>query len=104
MLSEEIKYKIKKSLLKKFSLSKIILFGSQARGSSDSRSDIDLIVISELNESKFSLSNKMMSELTKLNYAFDVIVMTNEEFERDKKYPGNIARYASKEGIILYEK
>lgn len=44
----------------------------------------------------------MSSLLIQLNYAFDVIVLTKEEFERDKKYPGTIARYASREGVILY--
>lgn len=50
------------------------------------------------------MMNKMSSQLIKLNYVFDVIILTGEEFERDKKYPGTIARYASKEGVILYER
>jgi len=102
MLSEDLKEQIKERLLSKFNPEKIILFGSQARGTADEKSDIDILVISDINEDKFSLMHQMSSLLIQLNYAFDVIVLTKEEFERDKKYPGTIARYASREGVILY--
>jgi len=46
----------------------------------------------------------MRHTLLHVNYAFDLIILTQAEFERDKKYPGTIARYVTKEGIILYER
>lgn len=104
MLSEAVKDQIRERLLSKFNLEKIILFGSQARGTADERSDVDILVISPVTEDRFDMMNKMSSLLVQLNYAFDVIILTKEEFERDKKYPGTIARYATKEGIILYER
>jgi predicted nucleotidyltransferase len=88
MLSEEIKSEIKKRLLAKFDLRKIILFGSQARGTADNRSDIDLLVISDVVDDKFKMMDQLRHELLPMNYAFDVIVQTEEEYERDKKYPG----------------
>ncbi|PIP76218.1 MAG: DNA polymerase subunit beta [Ignavibacteria bacterium CG22_combo_CG10-13_8_21_14_all_37_15] len=103
MLSEQEKEEIKQRLLSKFNLQKIILFGSQARGTSDNKSDVDLLIISELNEDRFNLMDRMRVCLMQLNYAFDVIILTENEFERDKKYPGTVARYATKEGIVLYE-
>jgi predicted nucleotidyltransferase len=103
MLSEQEKEEIKQRLLSKFNLQKIILFGSQARGTSDNKSDVDLLIISELNEDRFNLMDRMRACLLQLNYAFDVIILTENEFERDKKYPGTVARYATKEGIVLYE-
>lgn len=33
----------------------------------------------------------------------DIIVLTPEEFERDRQMPGTIARPASLEGKVLYE-
>ncbi|MHB1686589.1 MAG: nucleotidyltransferase domain-containing protein [Ignavibacteriaceae bacterium] len=102
MLTEQVKNQIKERLLEKFNPDKIILFGSHARGAADARSDVDLLIISELKEDRFNLMDQMRSLLLPINYAFDVILLTGEEFERDKKYPGTIARYASKEGIILY--
>ena len=104
MLSESVKEQIKERLLSKFNPDKIILFGSQACGTADEKSDIDILVISSLTEDRFEMMNKMCSLLIKLKYAFDVIILTKEEFERDRKYPGTVARYATKEGIILYER
>ncbi len=104
MLSEIVKDQIKERLLEKFNPDKIILFGSQARGTADNRSDVDLLIKSESTEDKFSLMDQMRHALLPINYAFDVIVLTNAEFEKDKKYPGTVARYATKEGIILYER
>lgn len=103
MLSEQEKEEIKQRLLSKFDLQKIILFGSQARGTSDNKSDVDLLIISELKEDRFNLMDRMRVCLMQLNYAFDVIILTENEFERDKKYPGTAARYAANEGIVLYE-
>ncbi|OIP75966.1 MAG: hypothetical protein AUK07_00475 [Parcubacteria group bacterium CG2_30_36_21] len=104
MLSELEKKQIRERILSKFKPEKIILFGSQARGTADEKSDIDLLVIASITEDRFIMMNKMCSWLLALNHAFDVIILTEKEFERDKKYPGTIARYATKEGIILYER
>lgn len=103
MLSQEVKIKIKESLVSKFSLEKIILFGSQARGTAHSKSDVDLLVISKVSMDRFTLMNQMTKELLSINYAFDVILLSESEFERDKNIPGTVARYASKEGVVLYE-
>jgi uncharacterized protein len=81
MLNQEIIAKIKERLLSKFSLEKIILFGSQARGTADSKSDIDLLVISEVCKDRYSLMSQMTKELLALDYAFDVIVLSENEFE-----------------------
>jgi predicted nucleotidyltransferase len=104
MLSEYLKNQIKERLLSEFNPEKIILFGSQARGTADNKSDIDILVISCLTKDRFLMMNEMSSRLIKLNYAFDVIILTAEEFEKNKKYPGTIARYANKEGVVLYER
>ncbi len=103
MISQEILNDAVRHLVDKFHPEKIILFGSQARGTADSRSDVDLLIISPLKEKKRKLMVEMIRALSELEYAFDVIILTKEEFERDRKIPGTIGRYASKEGKILYE-
>jgi hypothetical protein len=35
--------------------------------------------------------------------ATDVIILTPEEFERDRQIPGTVARPAWREGRVLYE-
>jgi len=104
MLNDNFKNQIKERLLARFNPDKIILFGSQARNTADDKSDVDLLVICETKGDKFRLMDNMRFALLPINYAFDVIILSNEEFERDKKYPGTVARYASKEGILLYER
>lgn len=39
-----------------------------------------------------------------LNYARDIVILSTEEFERDKEIVGTIARYAYLEGKVLYER
>jgi len=104
MLSEFVKNQIKERLLAQFNPDKIILFGSHARGDADEKSDVDLLIINELTEDRFKIMDRMRLLLLPINYAFDVIILSGNEFERDKKYPGTVARYAAKEGIIIYER
>ncbi len=103
MVSQEILNEAARRLVEKFHPEKIILFGSQARGTADKHSDVDLLVISAIKEKRRKLMVDMRRVLDELEYAFDVIILTREEFERDRKIPGTIGRYASREGRILYE-
>jgi len=103
MVSPEVLNEAARRLVEKFHPEKIILFGSQARGTADNRSDIDLLVISPIKEKRRKLMIEMLRVLTELKYAFDIIILTREEYERDQKIPGTIGRYASREGKIIYE-
>jgi uncharacterized protein len=103
MISHEILDEVARRIVANFHPEKIILFGSQARGTADNHSDVDLLVISAIKEKRRELMVDMRRVLDKLEYAFDVIVLTREEFERDRKIPGTVGRYASKEGKVIYE-
>jgi hypothetical protein len=46
---------------------------------------------------------KMDRALKGLPIARDIMVLTPEEFERDRHIPGTVARPAWKEGKVLYE-
>ena len=102
MLSTKTINEIKRKILSKYPLEKIILFGSQATGKADMKSDVDLLLVMNNPKNKFRLMDQITSDLLSLNYAFDVIILSLDEFDRDKKYPGTVARYASQEGIVLY--
>lgn len=103
MLTEKTKSDIKNRLLEKFALNRIILFGSQARGSADNRSDVDLLVIASAMDDRLKLMRDIRHELLSFDYAFDVIALTPDEFEKDKYIPGTVSRYAFLEGVVLYE-
>lgn len=103
MISNQVLDEVARRIVEKFHPEKIILFGSQARGTADNHSDVDLLVISAIKEKRRELMVDMRRVLDNLEYAFDVIVLTREEFERDRKIPGTVGRYASKEGKVIYE-
>ena len=45
----------------------------------------------------------MDRSLARLDIARDIVVLTPEEFERDRHIPGTIARPAAREGRVLYD-
>jgi predicted nucleotidyltransferase len=104
MVSEEILNEVKERLVRGFHPEKIILFGSQARGTADDRSDVDILVVCEVTNGRTSLTLAMDRALWGLRLARDIVVLTPEEFECDRHIPGTIARYARKEGRVLYER
>jgi uncharacterized protein len=103
MAPEEVIDEVKSRLVEKFHPQRIILFGSQARGTADERSDLDLLVICPIQGSRRALMVAMDRALRGLPIARDILVLTPEEFERDRHIPGTVARPAWREGNILYE-
>jgi len=104
MISNQLKNEIKKRLLAKFDLEKIILFGSQARGEANKFSDVDLLIITKNVKNRLKLIDKIDGSLEGLKLARDIIVISDKEYEFEKKVPGTIARYAYLEGKVLFEK
>jgi predicted nucleotidyltransferase len=106
MVSREVIQEATKRLIEKFDPERVILFGSYARGTADEHSDVDFLVIAEHVRKRNRL--RMMTEMDRalggLGIAKDIVVMTQEEFDEDKDIPGTIARYAAREGKLLYER
>lgn len=102
MISDKQIGKIRKRLVDAFAPEKIILFGSQARGTACERSDVDILVICSFKGKRRHLMLEMDRALQDLDYAFDVLILTPDEFQRDRRIPGTIGRYAQLEGRILY--
>jgi len=103
MISKKILKEATKRIAEQFHPQRIILFGSYARGTADAKSDVDLLVISPLRKRRRTLILEINRSLWGLSLARDIVILTPEEFEIDKKIPGTIARYAFKEGKLLYE-
>jgi predicted nucleotidyltransferase len=83
---------------------KIIIFGSQARGTADKRSDVDILVVSSFTGKRRAVVVALDRTLRGLGIARDIILLTPQEFERDKNIPGTIARPAAMEGVVIYER
>jgi predicted nucleotidyltransferase len=104
MIAEQILEKAVKRLVARFRPQRIILFGSQARGTADDRSDADILVVCPTKGSRRALMVEMDEALKGLDLARDIVVLTPEEFELDRQIPGTVARPAWLEGRVLYER
>jgi predicted nucleotidyltransferase len=105
LVADDILQEATKRLVSEFHPIRVILFGSCARGTCDDHSDVDLLVICTFDKTKRrSLMVAMDRALKGLPIARDIVVMTPEEFERDRRIPGTIARPAWREGKVLYER
>ncbi len=91
-------------MVAQFAPERILMFGSQARGTADEHSDVDLLVICRVVARKRDMMVALDRALGGLGIARDIIVLSPEEFERDRQIPGTVARPASLEGKILYDR
>ena len=91
-------------LVDRFHPDRVILFGSHARGTADARSDVDLLVVCPVKGNRRALQVAMDRTLGGCGFARDIVVLSREEFERDRHIPGTVARPAAREGRILYER
>ena len=90
-------------LVAKFHPERIILFGSQARGTADARSDVDLLVVLPYRGDRRKLFLEMDRALDGIEQAFDLVIRTPAQFEDNRRFAGYVDRHAAKEGKVLYE-
>jgi predicted nucleotidyltransferase len=105
MVSQDILKEAVRRLVEQFHPEKIILFGSQVRGTADSRSDIDLLVISPIKEKR----RELMVEMNRVvHHIWEAIRFENTEsitsvFKGEvRKYrPDFIVRLKNGKNLIL---
>lgn len=78
--------------------SRLIVFGSQARGSADAGSDLDLLVVEPAVRDRFAEMVRLSAALGRRLIPADVIVMSAESFERQKTVVNTLAWRAAREG------
>jgi len=91
-------------LVEGFDPERIILFGSQARGEAEDRSDIDLVVLFDRIDNRYETEARMIAALRGLRVPVDLISYTVAEFEREQSLKSAVARPAAREGTVLYER
>jgi predicted nucleotidyltransferase len=82
--------------------SKCILFGSQARGDAGPDSDYDLLLITEKElsqEEKFTLMDTIRNFIAPYLIPVDIIVQSEKEVTRNRKFAGSLVKNALAEGI-----
>jgi predicted nucleotidyltransferase len=91
-----------KRIVEQFHPAKIILFGSRARGSVGPDSDVDLLVVMDVEGSKRRQAVEIDLALSDRAFPLDLIVVTPEEFEKYRDVVGHILYPAVREGKVLY--
>lgn len=81
---------------------RIILFGSRARGDADDRSDVDLLVIKRHVANRFEELVALDRALAGIIMPVDILLVSEAEFEERAEQSGTVERAASKEGRVLY--
>ena len=87
-----------------FDPEKIIIFGSYARGEIDRDSDLDLLIVMNVEGSLRQKANEIDLMLADRTLPLDLIVVTPEQFARQKDVIGTIVREAVKDGKVVYER
>ena len=81
---------------------RVILFGSHARGDAGSHSDVDLIVVQRTVASRFERTVLLYRSLAGLIFPADTLVVSEEEFDQRSRIPGTVEHAAAREGRLLY--
>ena len=83
---------------------RILLFGSGARGDRDHLSDIDVIVVAEKVPTRFLDRLEQAIELIGPRYALDVLVYTPAEYRAMRERGNPLIEAAEREGRVLFER
>ena len=91
-------------IAEKFHPEKIILFGSYARGDATEDSDVDLLIIKNVDEPRYKRSVPVYNLLVNFKFDLDVLVYTSDELNEWRAVNEALPTKAEKEGLLLYEK
>lgn len=81
---------------------RIILFGSRARGDADDRSDVDLLVIKRAVTDRYEELVQLNQALRGLLLPVDLLLVSEQEFEERASQAGTVEHAARREGRVLY--
>ena len=101
---QEVIQTIKDRIVERFQPERIILCGSHARGDAGPDSDVDILVVLEIEGSKRAMTIEIGRILSDIPVAKDILVSTPEDYEWRKDVTGTLEYPASHEGVELYAK
>ena len=102
MISEETIRRAVELLKGAASPSRIILFGSYARGDARENSDLDFLVTQPVVTARRREMVRLSDVLRPLRVPADVLVTSDRVFEEWRNIPGTVIYEANKEGKVLY--
>lgn len=101
--SDSVVGKIVQRLVSALSPERIYLFGSQARGDAGPDSDYDfLVVVRTSTLPRYRRDQAAFDALLGVGVAKDVLVLTHDEFERQRTVVCSLPATVEREGMLLY--
>lgn len=86
-----------------FDPQRIILFGSQASGTADEQSDVDLLVVTDYDD-RMQQTLAIRRSLDAFRTPCDIIVKSPAEYDRWRRVVNTIAYVADRYGRVVYER
>lgn len=91
---------IKEQIVSLYNPSKIILFGSQAKGTATIKSDIDLCVVKDTENKRELLADMYLN--IESSKPFDLLLYTEAEWNQCVNDTTSFAYLIDKKGIVIY--
>jgi len=91
-------------IVRRFDPERVILFGSHARGNAAPDSDVDLLVVMDVEGSRRRKAVEIGVAVHDIRVAKDIVVTTPSGFAARRSVAGTIERQAVKEGRVVYER
>lgn len=103
---EEILEDVVRSIKSKFPESKVILFGSYARGDYSKDSDLDIcVLVPKITKNLLEMKGDIRAVIRDIIYdcglSFDLKLYSHQEFNEKIKSPNEFAYNIHKEGLVL---
>ena len=103
-LTEELLAEISARILRAFSPTRVILFGSYAEGRATADSDIDLLVVTEQTAKPRELLAQTRHLFCDMPLPVQVVTISLRDFQETQDVIGGIAYPATRYGSFIYEK
>lgn len=91
-------------IVARFHPRQVVLFGSYARGTATTFSDVDLLVVFDVAADKRRTAIDIRRVVSDLPLCKDIVVTTRDEITQRGELAGSILRPALREGMILYDR
>lgn len=102
-LDEAIVKEAARRLVADLGATHVYLFGSRARGDASVDSDYDfLVVVPSGTGRRLRQTQQAYRSLSGLDFSKDVIVTTQEDFERRRRFRSSLEHEVATEGLLVY--
>jgi uncharacterized protein len=91
-------------LVASFQPQRVILFGSYAEDGATEQSDVDILVIKPVTDkNRYEMIRTIRQQLRNFRFPKDILVCSEEEYEREKDDFSSVIYPISQRGKVLYE-